>query len=699
MRLFIKTAAFYAIALLAVPLLFFLGLEQFLKWLDVGEQRDYFHQFTINDIAYYQENPAFIEQFYPRSLGITPIEQVFSADPDNQVLRIFLLGGSAARGFPDPNHGLSRHLEALLAAALPERSVEVINTAMTAINSHVVYQVAKDIPGRPTDLAIILVGNNEVVGPFGPGTFAPSVLSNLSLIRGLQVVKRSRLWQLLTEFRQQLSQVDEKQALRWRGMQMFTGNTVPQDDPRLDTVYSHYTANVGDAVQTLRDKGMHVILSTVPVNLRHSAPFASAHDQMITDSNKATWETHFTRGSQALKQNQWAAAEAQLRQAVLASPNHADTHFQLATALERSGKLDEANAHYQQALDFDTLRFRADSHLNAALHHLARTAPASNFTFVDQAQRFLTTSAPHSPGWNLLLEHVHFDFMGNYLLASSFARHILNTMPDHAEAPLLDPATLAVQIGYPNFTTIEAMGRLLDMVQAPPFTGQSNQSGLIDFIDRRGASLAARVGDVGELIEQRSKLLETLPNHWELHVELAALYRHQNDAAGAKKALDKVLRANPHHRQSLLLRAELLSRDRDFSGAAQDLERALLYLTHDAPLLAQTQGALGSYYLNSEQFDQGTEVLLALIDQHPLEIESVLRAYGTLIKDSVARGLTREQIRYIADLERYANDLIKSERAADYPLLNRRMAQILSIAGKNRAARAWAQRNLNPAEP
>jgi hypothetical protein len=142
-----------------------------------------------------------------------------------------------------------------------------------------------------------------------------------------------------------------------------------------------------------------------------------------------------------------------------------------------------------------------------------------------------------------------------------------------------------------------------------------------------------------------------------------------------------------------------LSRARDFSGAAQDLERALLYLTHDAPLLAQTQGALGSYYLNSEQFDQGTEVLLALIDQHPLEIESVLRAYGTLIKDSVARGLTREQIRYIADLERYANDLIKSERAADYPLLNRRMAQILSIAGKNRAARAWAQRNLNPAEP
>ena len=84
MRLFIKTAAFYAIALLAVPLLFFLGLEQFLKWLDVGEQRDYFHQFTINDVPYYQENPAFIEQFYPRSLGITPIEQVFSADPDNQ---------------------------------------------------------------------------------------------------------------------------------------------------------------------------------------------------------------------------------------------------------------------------------------------------------------------------------------------------------------------------------------------------------------------------------------------------------------------------------------------------------------------------------------------------------------------------------------------------------------------------------------
>jgi hypothetical protein len=71
----------------------------------------------------------------------------------------------------------------------------------------------------------------------------------------------------------------------------------------------------------------------------------------------------------------------------------------------------------------------------------------------------------------------------------------------------------------------------------------------------------------------------------------------------------------------------------------------------------------------------------------------VLRAYGTLIKDSVGRGLTSKRLRYLADLNAYASALIRDGRAGDYPLLFRRMAQILSLAGEHQAAGQWAEQD------
>ena len=61
-------------------------------------------------------------------------------------------------------------MAAQLRSLFPNRDVEVVNTAMTSVNSHVVYQVAQTLPSESADVAVILMGNNEVVGPYGPGT-------------------------------------------------------------------------------------------------------------------------------------------------------------------------------------------------------------------------------------------------------------------------------------------------------------------------------------------------------------------------------------------------------------------------------------------------------------------------------------------------------------------------------------------------
>ena len=56
-------------------------------------------------------------------------------------------------GFPHRNHGLDRLLATRLKVALPNKQIEVINTAMTAVNSHVIYEVAKAIPESPGQFA------------------------------------------------------------------------------------------------------------------------------------------------------------------------------------------------------------------------------------------------------------------------------------------------------------------------------------------------------------------------------------------------------------------------------------------------------------------------------------------------------------------------------------------------------------------
>ena len=144
----VKNTLFTFITIFLIPLLFFVLLELGLTAFGVGKSFDYFNKIDINARPHYQENPDFADQFYPASLNIGPAENTFTVERSPDLVRVYILGESAALGFPHKNHGLDRLLAAQLQAALPSRKIEVINTAMTSVNSHVIYAVAKVDPGQ-----------------------------------------------------------------------------------------------------------------------------------------------------------------------------------------------------------------------------------------------------------------------------------------------------------------------------------------------------------------------------------------------------------------------------------------------------------------------------------------------------------------------------------------------------------------------
>ena len=160
----------------------------------------------------------------------------------------------------------------------------------------------------------------------------------------------------------------------------------------------------------------------------------------------------------------------------------------------------------------------------------------------------------------------------------------------------------------------------------------------------------------------------------------------------------QVIQEYPHHGSSHLKLAEIHQAFGRFKAAIPHLEQALNYTRDDHTLQAQTLGALASAHLKAGDPSQAKRRLLELIAAHSDQIELTLKAYGTLVKRAVEEGAARDVNQHLRDLEDYAQALVRSNQLEQYPLLPRRMAQILSLAGRHAEARQWAQLQPKPAE-
>jgi len=687
----VKKIAFTFITIAVIPLFFFVLLELGLTVFGVGTSFDYFHEIDINGQNHYQENPDFANQFYPPSLGIGPLENTFAEERSPELIRVYILGGSAAMGFPHKNHGLDRLLATQLRAALPSRRIEVINTAMTSVNSHVVYAVARSIPANSADFAVILMGNNEVVGPYGPGTIKQNFLTSITLIRGIQALKRTRIWQALDSLILQVKATDAKEDLKWEGMQMFTSHGVSHDDPRMQSVYGHYENNLIDTIETLRNKGIHALLSSVPVNLRHSAPFLSVHRADLSDNQLEQWRELTRNGAQSSDTGNWGEAIRHFQAALDIDPEYADTHFRLATAFENLGNFQEAKTHYERALDLDALRFRADTKINRIIHEVAANIEGDAFSFADSAAAFEQASQSFQPGWNLLLEHVHYDFAGNHVLAAEISRSIMSNLTAPDDYQPLPSAEVARRIGFPNYDTIAEIQNLQGMIQYPPFPGQSNYTELAAFLGDKLERVTGAVGSPEDLIQGRQDIVRSGHADWKVYFELAVLNQRLRNPSAMYYHLKKILELYPHNRESYMKIAGAMSKDGKWREVIPYLEQSLYYTRGDEIKIAETIGWLGTAYLRTGEYKKATDLLLEVTEKYSDQIGLTLRAYGNLIKHSRERGKVDDLDRYVNDVQRYARSLIRKGKDKEYPLLYQRMSQLMTMSGYEAEAKEWAE--------
>lgn len=477
-------------------------------------------------------NPRFGWRFFPQDIARSPVVTRLARDKPEGTFRIFVLGGSAAMGTPDAGFGVGRVLEAMLRRAFPDREIEVVNAAMTAVSSHVVLTIAREAARYEPDLFVVYLGNNEVVGPYGPGTVFGGFTGSRLLIRTGIALQATRTGQLLRWIATTLGGGRERLA-EWRGMEMFLERIVPQTDPRLTTVYAHLRANLEDLVDATEDADVPVILVSPAVRLTEP-PFASTIRADLTEAEKERFDQALARGRALVLADRPADALEPLREALTVDDGQAEARYLLGRSLLALGREQQALEHLRRARDADALRFRADSQIQRIVREVAELRRANGAVWLDGAEI----------GWDeeVLWEHVHLTFEGNARLAE---RLYDLTAPLLTGVPPPEPPSrevLARSLALSDRDRHRMAQAIFGMIRRPPFVAQVGHAQRIDAFRRRlGATAIAawRGRDAAE--EADRAVLAQRPDDLPVREQLAQLLEETGRPAEAALQWEKLL--------------------------------------------------------------------------------------------------------------------------------------------------------------
>ncbi len=511
---------------LLIPLLVFAVAEIALRVCQVGTPTGVTRPCTDQGRPAYCDNPAFITPFFPQGMSRAPRPFMIPAKKAPGTYRIFVLGESVAFGDPDPTYGFARYLEVMLRQRFPQTKFEVINTGTTAINSNVLLPMAKDLAQYQPDLFVIYAGNNEVVGPYGPGTVLTAWNLGLPAIRAGIFLNSTRLGQLVGR----ISRARKKNASGWHGMEMFLDRQIRPDSPPMKPAYEHFAANMRDIVAVARRSGAQVVISTVATNLKDCAPFASLHREGIRPDELLSWDDLVRRGAALESAGSQAEALKLYLAAAEIDPQYAELQFRIARCLWAVGDFAGARERFVRSRDLDTLHFRADSRIN----EIIRALPGSDsgVGLVDTAADFAAESAHEIPGSDLFYEYTHPNPRGNYLLGRLMFRQVVSRLPPEIRGSAVGTDVVPEEecdrlLALTPYDRARVAGLILNKRERAPFTTQLNQN---EEVQRLKSEATVSV-DYGEMVAAYQWALMQNPQDRLLHLNFGFLLHRYEPAA------------------------------------------------------------------------------------------------------------------------------------------------------------------------
>jgi tetratricopeptide (TPR) repeat protein len=573
------------------------------------------------------ENVHFGRRFFPATLVRKPVTTILPVFKSNGSVRVFVLGESAAMGFPDPSSSFARILEVMLRDRLSATPVEVVNTATTAINSHAVLSIARECAALQPDFFVVHLGNNEVVGTFGAAGVLADYPGNLCLARANLYAKEYRTGQLLENLVESIKPA--RQVPTWKGMATFAESRVSVDDPRLKGTYSNFRQNLYDICSVAKRAGAKVMVCTIPVNLQNCPPFASVHRAVLSVEETAQWKTAYEDGTKLEKAGRLADACVCYEAAARIDDHFADLAFRQARCLAGLGKDAEARMQYIRARNLDALRFRADTTINEIVRDVVQQMSVDDVQLVDAERDFVAGSPNGVPGEEVFFEHVHMTFKGNYLLAASVFHGMapMLPVPGRLDQQPLTEAQCAERLAYVEWNRWRAEATMGKLVADPPFNQRLDNAEEVKRWDarvlRHGQQSEAALSTQAAVYE---KALATAPDDWMIR-ENYAQFLVNNNPAQAIEQYGIVLRQVPHHYVASVALGNLLLAVGETSAARSRFEAALHYDPEDW----NAHRGLATAFLSEGKKEEAIAYIEARLDTQPDRADALAQFAGLLL--------------------------------------------------------------------
>jgi len=379
-----KYPFYYNIILLFIPFFAIFLLEFSLNYFNYGRE---YNQWEVIDNQKMMLNTEIAFRYFYQTESIPyPSQDLFDIRKKPGAIRVFIIGGSSAAGYPfSPNGSIAKYIRKRLQLVLPHKPIEVINCAMTAINSYALLDMLPGVIEQKPDLILIYAGHNEYYGALGTGSLE-TLGNSRGLVNFMLAINHYKSIQFLRDGIQSIVQLfssDEKRTGTLMS-RMAKEQSIELNSDTYQTGIDQFEGNLREMLRMTKEANVKVILSDLPSNLKDLPPFISI-DRFENKSANAAYE--------------------------------------LANDVLDSGQKEDALKLFYMAKDLDALRFRAPSDINRVIDKLAKEF---DYPTIKADSTFNALSDDGIVGNNLMTDHLHPTLEGYQIIGRLFYDKMLS---------------------------------------------------------------------------------------------------------------------------------------------------------------------------------------------------------------------------------------------------------------------------------
>ncbi len=376
------------------------------------------------------------------------IQDVFDQKKQKNAFRVFVLGGSSAAGYPYmPLGSFSRYLKQRLQLVYPNNKIEVINIAMTAVNTYTIRDLLPGVLEEKPDLILIYAGHNEYYGALGVGSME-SLGRSRTIVNLLLYLKQFRTFQLISNIiKSSIAFFSKNNGYKSGTLmsRMVKDKEIPLDSKIYEEGVNQFKGNLNDILNMIKSAKVPVIIGTLTCNLKDQKPFVSVENGKFPPAI-----TVYKKAEKDYKGKNYGT----------------------------SLKL------FKKAKDLDALRFRAPSEFNWIILKLSKKF---NIPVIKIDSLFAADSPHGIIGNNLITDHLHPTLHGYELIGRLFYREMekLKYLPHGTKINYPDSLQNKLTIKNFLFTPLDsviALYRIRILKNDWPYINKKNKKSLTQLI-------------------------------------------------------------------------------------------------------------------------------------------------------------------------------------------------------------------------